>query len=385
MRCARRRRSTLRRRPVELVRAPEPAAVLEGVRRTRPMRCCTSACCTVTQLLAPVCPFTADALYQNLAGTDRVRAPRRLARRRRPCDRSGSRVRHGTRTGVRVARTQRTRRDRSSRSANHSPRAIALVPRRHRDRCRCRGRDRRRAEREDASRRSRRSRACSTTPCSRTSASSGRRSAPRLPEVKELLGEADGGEVRAALDAGGVYVLDVDGAAIELTADDLQIRASSHEELALAQDGALAVAIDTHARRRPAARRARPRARPRAQRPAQGDRVRDRRPDPWCGSTRTATWPPRSPASDWIARRGPCHEPRGRADPRRGRRRGNAPSTAAPCGARSRASRRPSAARPGSAWRRQRPRRRNSPPRVVLVERICGCAPCRGGRAGSRR
>ena len=68
---------------------------------------------------------------------------------------------------------------------------------------------------------------------------------PLLPRVKELLATIDGGAVRKALATDGSYPLDVDGTAIVLTSDDLQIRATSHEELALAQDGPLAVAIDT--------------------------------------------------------------------------------------------------------------------------------------------
>ena len=67
----------------------------------------------------------------------------------------------------------------------------------------------------------------------------------RLPRVKELLAAVDGAAVQAALDVDGRYVLDVDGDEIALTADEVQIRATSHEELALAQEGALAVALDT--------------------------------------------------------------------------------------------------------------------------------------------
>ncbi len=67
----------------------------------------------------------------------------------------------------------------------------------------------------------------------------------RLPRVKELLAAVDGAAVQAAIDTDGHYVLDVDGDAIPLGADEVQIRASSHEELALAQEGALAVALDT--------------------------------------------------------------------------------------------------------------------------------------------
>ena len=41
-----------------------------GTRRTPTRtRCCTSACCSITQLLAPFCPFISDALYQDLAQT----------------------------------------------------------------------------------------------------------------------------------------------------------------------------------------------------------------------------------------------------------------------------------------------------------------------------
>ncbi len=39
-------------------------------------------------------------------------------------------------------------------------------------------------------------------------------------------------------------MLDVDGTAVELTEDDVEIRAVQHEELALAQDGPHAVALD---------------------------------------------------------------------------------------------------------------------------------------------
>jgi isoleucyl-tRNA synthetase len=66
-----------------------------------------------------------------------------------------------------------------------------------------------------------------------------------MPRVKELLAAADGGAVRQALATVGEYVLDVDGTPVTLGPDDVEIRATSHEELALAQDGGLAVALDT--------------------------------------------------------------------------------------------------------------------------------------------
>ena len=40
-------------------------------------------------------------------------------------------------------------------------------------------------------------------------------------------------------------MIDVDGTAVKLEPDDVEVRATSHEELALAQDGGIAVALDT--------------------------------------------------------------------------------------------------------------------------------------------
>ena len=57
----------LRRRPLELVRAPLAPAVL-GRRPERRSRRCASACSTVAQLLAPFTPFVADEICENLGG-----------------------------------------------------------------------------------------------------------------------------------------------------------------------------------------------------------------------------------------------------------------------------------------------------------------------------
>ena len=54
----------------------------------------------------------------------------------------------------------------------------------------------------------------------------------------------DGAEVRHALETDGTYTLDVDGDPVVLGPDDLQVRARQHEDLTLAQDGDLAVALD---------------------------------------------------------------------------------------------------------------------------------------------
>ncbi len=68
----------------------------------------------------------------------------------------------------------------------------------------------------------------------------------QMPLVKEALLAADGGTVKRALDADGHYDLVLgDGTTVALGPDDVEVRASSHAELALAQEGGYAVAIDT--------------------------------------------------------------------------------------------------------------------------------------------
>jgi isoleucyl-tRNA synthetase len=66
-----------------------------------------------------------------------------------------------------------------------------------------------------------------------------------MPKVKEALARADGAAVRHALETGGEYVLAVDGTEVRIGPDDVEVRAASHEEFALAQDGGIAVALDT--------------------------------------------------------------------------------------------------------------------------------------------
>jgi isoleucyl-tRNA synthetase len=65
-----------------------------------------------------------------------------------------------------------------------------------------------------------------------------------LPRVKALLVDVDGQDVRRAFDETGEFVLDVDGTPVTLGPDDVQVRAQQHEELALAQDNDVAVALD---------------------------------------------------------------------------------------------------------------------------------------------
>jgi isoleucyl-tRNA synthetase len=74
----------------------------------------------------------------------------------------------------------------------------------------------------------------------------GPKSGPRTPAVKAALAGADAHEIRRTLDARGTYDLALgDGSTITLSPDDVDVRATSHEELALARDGGDAVALDT--------------------------------------------------------------------------------------------------------------------------------------------
>jgi isoleucyl-tRNA synthetase len=64
--------------------------------------------------------------------------------------------------------------------------------------------------------------------------------------VKDALAATDGATVRHALEQDGRYDLMLhDGSLFHLEPEDVDVRAASHEELALAQEGGLAVAIDT--------------------------------------------------------------------------------------------------------------------------------------------
>ncbi|HZP31614.1 MAG TPA: DUF5915 domain-containing protein, partial [Acidimicrobiia bacterium] len=67
-----------------------------------------------------------------------------------------------------------------------------------------------------------------------------------MPAVKTALLAADGAAVKRALETTGSYELALDdGTAVTLTGDDVEVRAAAHQELALAQEGAYAVALDT--------------------------------------------------------------------------------------------------------------------------------------------
>jgi isoleucyl-tRNA synthetase len=68
----------------------------------------------------------------------------------------------------------------------------------------------------------------------------------QVPLVKDALATVDVAEVKRALQTdGGHDLVLVDGSTVRLGPDDVEVRAESHEEFALAQEGAYAVAIDT--------------------------------------------------------------------------------------------------------------------------------------------
>jgi isoleucyl-tRNA synthetase len=66
-----------------------------------------------------------------------------------------------------------------------------------------------------------------------------------MPALKAHLDAADGATVRRALEQDGEYRVELDGETIVLDRDDIEVRAASHEEFALAQEDGIAVALDT--------------------------------------------------------------------------------------------------------------------------------------------
>ncbi|MEP6623878.1 MAG: isoleucine--tRNA ligase [Acidimicrobiia bacterium] len=197
----------------------------------------------LTQMLAPICPFTSDSLFQNLAGTDRsVHLTDWPEPDEQAIDEGLEREMNLARELVSLGLAARA--ESKLKVRQPLPRAIALVP----DDTRLSGAVS--AEIADA---------LNVKTIETVTSLDGlldytvlpnfRALGPKvgslLPRVKELLSAVDGSAVQRALDTDGVYSLDVDGTTVALTAEELQIRAASHEELALAQVGPLAVAIDT--------------------------------------------------------------------------------------------------------------------------------------------
>jgi isoleucyl-tRNA synthetase len=67
-----------------------------------------------------------------------------------------------------------------------------------------------------------------------------------MPRVQAALKAADGAAVRSAFDEAGQYRIDLDGGeSVDVTPDEVDVRATSHGEFALAQEAGYAVALDT--------------------------------------------------------------------------------------------------------------------------------------------
>ena len=104
----------LRRRSLQLVRAPISQTFLEERRRRATRQDSFAAyltlhesLVTVSKLLAPFTPFVADEIYGNLDGSELVRPPVRLSRAGRGADRPRARDGHGGRAPHRRARPGR--------------------------------------------------------------------------------------------------------------------------------------------------------------------------------------------------------------------------------------------------------------------------------------
>jgi len=74
----------------------------------------------------------------------------------------------------------------------------------------------------------------------------GKRLGKRMPALKAALEAADGDELAASLEADGVIFLEIDGEAVTLNAEEVEIRLVEHEGLATAGDRELLVVLDTH-------------------------------------------------------------------------------------------------------------------------------------------
>ena len=66
-----------------------------------------------------------------------------------------------------------------------------------------------------------------------------------MPKVKQAFGNADGAEMLAALSADGKTTIDVDGTAIELTSEDVEVRLQPREGWAAAQGSGVVVVLAT--------------------------------------------------------------------------------------------------------------------------------------------
>ena len=328
----------VRRRSLELVRAPVAAALLEV---GRPAAHATLHEClvTVTLLLAPYCPFITDEMYANLAGTtDSVHLadwpvgdPSRLdpaLDAEMELARQVASLGHSARSDAKIKVRQPL------------PRAFVLLPASTnlRDEVVAEVAAELNVKQVEVVTSLEGLLDYSVVPNFKAL---GPRLGKRLPGSRSSSSALDGAEVRRRLDADGTYTLDVDGDPVTLGPDDLQVRAAARGPHPRAGRRSRRRARP-HPRRRPAGRGHRPRARAAGERPAQGagpralrpDRARDLRRRPDRGSRPPAPdsgSPKRCSRSDLTHRRfdgGPTDPMRrSRRRARRDRRRGATAST----------------------------------------------------------
>jgi len=196
----------------------------------------------IAQMLAPLCPFVSDELYRNLARTeDSVHLSDWPAVDDRAIDDDLEAEVALARTIVSLGRSARA--DAKIGVRQPLPRAIALLPSGEvvRDAVVREVADELNVKRFEVVRTLEGLLDYRVVPNFRAL---GPRLGRTLPALKAKLERVDGAEVRRAFDAGTPFVIDVDGTTVELTEGDVEIRAVQHEELALAQDGPHAVALD---------------------------------------------------------------------------------------------------------------------------------------------
>jgi isoleucyl-tRNA synthetase len=198
---------------------------------------------TITQLLAPLCPFVSDAMFQNLAATsESVHLGDWPAADESAIDQELESqmflARHYVSLGL-SARTESRLKVRQP-----LPRALVLVPGEGglEDAIENEIADALNVKRLEVVNSLEGLLDYSVVPNFRAL---GPKVGKLMPKVKAQLAELDGATVRRAFDVDGSFTLTVDGSDVLLTPDDVEVHATSHEEFALAQDGGFAVALDT--------------------------------------------------------------------------------------------------------------------------------------------
>ncbi len=200
------------------------------------------ALCVVALLVAPLCPFVSDEIWDNLGGTgESVHLADWPAVDADAIDEALERSMADARQLVTLGRAART--DAKVRVRQPLPRALVLVP------------GGRALEPELVAEVADELNVKQIEPITDLTSlmdhmvvpnfrALGPRLGPLMPKVKEALAGADGGAVSRALETDGCFRFEVDGQEVELGPDDVEVRAVAHDELVLAEEGGYAVALD---------------------------------------------------------------------------------------------------------------------------------------------